>query len=98
MERELTQICAYLTPRVKETVAYYRGEGVRIEEIRLRREGMLCFTAEGKTVPTRVMLSAKEFETNFASLVQYAKTTGERSVTLAGISIDVSERQCSNAF
>ena len=50
MERELTQICAYLTPRVKETVAYYRGKGVRIEEIRLRREGMLCFTAEGKTI------------------------------------------------
>ena len=72
MERELTQICAYLTPRVTETITYYRARGVRIEEIRLRREGMLCFTATGQTVPTKVILSAKEFEENFLSLAQYS--------------------------
>ena len=75
MERELMQICTYLTPRVTETVAYYHANGAKIEEIRLRRDGMLSFTSEGKTLPTRVMLSAKEFETNFLSLTQYSLYT-----------------------
>lgn len=72
MEKELTRICAYLTPRVTETVAYYSARGARIEEIRLRREGMLCFTAGGKTIPTQIVLSAKEFEENFLRLVEYS--------------------------
>lgn len=74
MNPEITHICTLLAPRLAETVRYY-SKNLCIEEIRIRRDGMLSLTVGGQNLPTEVIPTANEFEKTVLSLSAHSLYT-----------------------